>query len=532
MSHTENKNISPSPASKAAIDGLFLCAALILSYLETLIPLNVIIPVPGFKLGFANIAVMLLFVYIGISDALSVSFLRVLISSFLFGSVTSFWFSLLGAVFSFVSLLIMKQSEFVRGKISWMGVSVICASAHNIGQIAAAAIIFGSVSVLSYLPYLLIVSVVCGAITGSLMCVLTSNKAFSKYLGKYMILIVAVIIPISIMSGCSDNSEKYKSSQMFYMDTVVDTRFSKTENVTDERYSEIEKKCGEIIGDIEKRISRTLDGSYVYKINTSGSDTEISTESMVNELIRTAFSISEVTDGAYDPTLGYITDLWNIGGGEKKIPDDSAISEALSHTGKENFEILSDSIYKRDFQAKIDLGGIGKGYAADEVVRYLNSTELDYGLISMGGNVGVFGEKPDGEAFKIGIRDPDDLFGVVGYLYIKSGFVSVSGDYERYIEVEGKRYHHIFDPKTGYPAESGLRSVAVWCKNGTYADALSTALFVMGCEKGLDFYNSGIIETEFEAVFITSSNEVIVTEGLKYLSLFEISNPKYTWTDR
>lgn len=176
MSHTENK--SKIISSRIALNGVFLCVALILSYIESLIPLNFIVPLPGFKLGFANISIMFVFVYLGVFDAAEISFLRVLIISILFGSVTSFAFSLSGAVLSFVSLLILRKLRFKN--ISWIGVSVICAVSHNIGQIIAASVVFASITVISYLPWLLIMGTVCGIITGVIMHLVSSNKNLKK----------------------------------------------------------------------------------------------------------------------------------------------------------------------------------------------------------------------------------------------------------------------------------------------------------------------------------------------------------------
>ena len=142
----------------------------------------------------------------------------------------------------------------------------------------------------------------------------------------------------------------------------------------------------------------------------------------------------------------------------------------------------------------------------------------------MGGNIGVFGTKPNSEKFKIGICDPDDASGVVGYLSISSGFISVSGDYERYFEENGERYHHIIDPATGYPAKSDVRSVAVYANNGAAADALSTALFVMGEEKALEFYGENKIA--FEAIIINKNHEIILTDGVSPDD-FELAGENY-----
>ena len=136
------------------------------------------------------------------------------------------------------------------------------------------------------------------------------------------------------------------------------------------------------------------------------------------------------------------------------------------------------------------------------------------GLVSFGSNVAVFGKKPDGSDFRIGLRDPHDRTDYAGALTLKTGeILSVSGDYERYYTVNGEQYHHILDPKTGYPADTGLSTVAVVCSDGALADALSTALFVMGEEEAIALYNAQIYR--FEAIFIRSDGSIRVTSGLQ-----------------
>ena len=233
---------------------------------------------------------------------------------------------------------------------------------------------------------------------------------------------------------------------------------------------------------------------------------------MTSRVIR----LSSLTGGAFDYTLGNLTELWNITGGgprgDSTPPAQHEIDAALSHCGRDKIKITGDRISKLDVNVKIDFGGIGKGMAAQQLLEYLSTTDVEYGLVSIGGNIGVFGEKPEYGNYKIGIRDPIDTSGVIGYCYIGSGFVSVSGDYERYFESDGVRYHHILDPKTGYPAESGVHSVAVIASNGAAADALSTALFVMGVDKSLEFYSEGSLS--FEAIFVTDSGEIVTTPGI------------------
>lgn len=162
----------------------------------------------------------------------------------------------------------------------------------------------------------------------------------------------------------------------------------------------------------------------------------------------------------------------------------------------------------------MDLGGIGKGAAISKLIEYLKTTDIPGGVVSFGSNVAVFGEKRDGSDYRIALRDPFKEGEYAGVLTLSADDVlSVSGDYERYYTINGEKYHHILDPKTGYPAQSGLSSVAVVCSDGALADALSTALFVMGEDAAQELYSAKVFD--FEAIFIATDGTLTQTDGMK-----------------
>lgn len=308
-----------------------------------------------------------------------------------------------------------------------------------------------------------------------------------------------------LLSGCTARTEDHV---FFAMDTLITLRLSGADE-EDFRLAE------ELAAEIESSLSRTRAESGTSRINNSengipDADRHLQT---VTEL---SLRIARETDGAFSPAMGALTDLWNVNGGGP-VPAQEAIAEAKSHADYRTFTAAESSVAKTDPAAKLDFGAVGKGYAAQQMVLMLRQS-CDWGLISLGGNVGVFGEKPDGTPFKIGITNPKDTSAPIGYLLIDEGFVSVSGDYERFFEEDGVRYHHILDPETGYPADSGLSSAAVWSRDGARADALSTALFVMGAQKAMEYYNGH--PGEFEAVLITNENEMILTPGLTWGETF------------
>lgn len=320
-----------------------------------------------------------------------------------------------------------------------------------------------------------------------------------------------VLSLVLLLSGCVREPEEYRDTVFFAMDTYITVRLART-GVTEEQLDEAAAECERIVTELESVLSAHDPASELYALNHSDTEfTEIS--DVLEAVLVTAYDISEMTDGAFDFTAGGLAELWNVTGGGP-VPAQSDIDAILAHVGYENITLddRRNTVMRPDTAVQIDLGGIGKGAAADELIRYLKTTDIPYGLVSVGGTIGVFGDKPDGTPYKIGIREPDDPNGVLGYLHIDDGFVAVSGDYERYFEENGVRYHHIFDPSTGYPADSGLRETAVYCMSGAAADALSTALFVMGTDAAMELYETA---GGFEAVLVASDGGITATDGAR-----------------
>ncbi|MBQ4353541.1 MAG: FAD:protein FMN transferase [Clostridia bacterium] len=344
--------------------------------------------------------------------------------------------------------------------------------------------------------------------------------------------LLSLLFVLTLLSGCAAKEDaEYRDFNYFSMDTYITLRLACTDKngarLDDSVLASAADECASILADLDGTISAHDPSSAVYALNAD-INKMLSADATLLSLLATADKVHSLTGGAFDYTLGALTELWNVKGGGP-VPSADDIKEALSHTGTGKFIVSGSLIEKRDPAAKLDFGGIGKGIAAQRLLEYLSTTEISHGLVSLGGNIGVFGEKPGYGDYKIGVRDPDDAGAVIGYLYLASGFVSVSGDYERYFEENGVRYHHILDPRTGYPADSGLRSVAVHTANGASADALSTALFILGAEKSMALYEEGTLD--FEAVFVTDAGEILVTPGLTGDGLtgrFEKTNENYT----
>ena len=310
---------------------------------------------------------------------------------------------------------------------------------------------------------------------------------------------------------CGCGKAPSTSSTFYLMDTVITVTLY-TEN--DDLASAVFAECRAMLSELEALWARQTEGSEIVRFNQA-TDSLSGLDARTVSLLQTALEASEATDGAFDITVAPLVDLWARCGEENRLPTEAELQAVI---GYQHLTLNGDTLAKSDPAIEIDLGGIGKGAAISHLIAYLESTEVCGGLVTFGSNVAVFGEKPDGKAFRVAIRNPKDANGTVGTLTLRGGeILSVSGDYERYVTVDGQQYHHILDPATGYPADTGLSSVAVIARDGALADALSTALFVMGLEDAMAFYRSGVYG--FEAVFVGSDGTVTLTDGAA--ALFE-----------
>jgi thiamine biosynthesis lipoprotein len=239
------------------------------------------------------------------------------------------------------------------------------------------------------------------------------------------------------------------------------------------------------------------------------------TDAEVVELMGTALRVSADSGGAFDVTVFPLVELWGFHGGSPRVPDPAEISQRLLQVGWRKLEISDNTLVKRSRSAAVDLGGIAKGYVVGAAAKLLQNAGVTAGLIDAGGDIFVLG-RPTDRSWRVGIRHPRGG-GVLGVARVANLAVFTSGDYERVFEQEGIRYHHVLDPRTGYPAR-GLASVTVVCPDPVLADALATAVLVMGGKEGLELIER---TPDAEALVVETSGALSFSRRFRELTSFE-----------
>ena len=314
--------------------------------------------------------------------------------------------------------------------------------------------------------------------------------------------ILALLLATMLMlSSCG---EKSASRTVYAMDTVMNlTLYGADEKLLDE--------CETLLRDMEESLSRRMENSPVAILNR---EREV-TDGSVAALLVDALTIAAATGDAFYPALAQVIDLWGFGTDAQRVPGEEELAEAMKAVNESTFSIEGDTV-KLTGEADIDLGGIAKGAAGEILYSFLSASGVESAVLDLGGDVALLGSKSDGSAWRIAVKDPANGAEHIGILSLSDAFIATSGVYERFFEENGTRYHHILDPETGMSAESGLVSVTVVCESGIWADALSTACFVMGVEDSLALRDAYIERgaTLFEMIFVTEDGRVLYTEGL------------------
>ena len=275
--------------------------------------------------------------------------------------------------------------------------------------------------------------------------------------------------------------------------------------------------------EIENLMSTTLENSDIYRINkNTGQEVKVHPDTL--EVIKRSITFARDTDGKLDPGIGPLVELWGFRSDNPGVPDKNKIQNTKKLVDYKEIEIdQTNNTVKIKPGMSLDLGATAKGYAAEEVKKIITEHGIESAFIDLGGHIQAIGKKIDGQLWNVGIQDPRIGYNTpIGSLKINDRNVVTSGEYERYFKENNSYYHHIIDPSTGKPADKGLKSVTIITDDSFKADALSTGLFVMKLEKGLDFIEN-IDNTE--AIFITDERKVYLSSGIK--NDFIIRGPDY-----
>ena len=301
----------------------------------------------------------------------------------------------------------------------------------------------------------------------------------------------------------SDSATTMQKRSIFVFDTEVSLSAACSEEVMDQAV----QRCYYF----ENILSRTVEGSDVWRINQAqGAPVQVAAETAA--CIQASLGYSRSTQGLFDITIGAVSSLWDFHNNVK--PDDSAIQEALSHVGYENVQVQDNTVTLADPQAKIDLGGIAKGFIADDLHDFFVEAGCKSGIINLGGNIMLIGTKEDGSPWHVGVQDPNDARNVcIASADCADESVVTSGLYERYFEQDGVMYYHILDPRTGYPAQTDLLASSICSKKSIDGDALATALFIMGKDRALEF----IEQSEgLEALVVDGDDQISLSAGARF----------------
>lgn len=327
---------------------------------------------------------------------------------------------------------------------------------------------------------------------------------------------VAAFLLILSCSGCALRPESSYDKSGMAMDTTISLRAtgSNAREAVEESFSRI--------AELDALASSQNPNSDVSRINTAAGKEFVQVDPAVYEMISYAKEYSAKSNGEWDITVGAITRMWNIGNADQHIPPQEEIQSALGLVNYQDILLRPEdhSVMLAKTGMAIDLGGIAKGYAVDEIRKIYDKHQIKQGLINMGASsMYAVGTNQKGTAWNIGIKHPrsEEKDTYLGIVSIQDQFLSTSGDYERFFIQDGRRYHHIFDPRTGYPADSGVMSDTVIINadvahGGMLSDMLTTIIFVMGPQQGVDLIrNMDGVECEITA----TDGTIYMTPGFK-----------------
>lgn len=345
---------------------------------------------------------------------------------------------------------------------------------------------------------------------------------FKKLLSTFL-----CCLTLSLLVGCtSEENTTPPASNTPLKRTEVLMGTTVTVSLFDHQDESILDEAFELVKRLEDELSLNKASTLLTDLNASAGTSGHPVNEVLFDIVQKGRYYSELTSGSFDLSVGPLVKLWSIGLPEARVPSQAEIEATLPLVNYNNIVLDKEdqTIYLTTTGMQLDLGGIAKGYTADAIAHLLTEKGVEHALIDLGGNIYALGSKVDGSLWKVGIQDPfESRNNTVGYIPIANQSVVTSGIYERYLEADGKKYHHILNPATGYPFDNDIAGVTIISDTSIDGDALSTAVFSKGLEEGLAFVKS---LPNIDAIFITKDSKVYLTDGIK--DLFVLTNGAFT----
>lgn len=344
---------------------------------------------------------------------------------------------------------------------------------------------------------------------------------------KTCVVIIAFILLFSTScSRINKNMDTAVEREGFHMGTVISVK------IYGEKAKEAADEVFKRIAEIESIMTINEQCSEIGRLNEQSGKNSVKLSSESIYVLEKAKAFSKLSEGAFDVTIGPLVKAWGVFTDNPRIPPRDEIKNYLKLVNYNDLHVDSRNLtaYLAKENQVVDLGGIAKGYAGDEAVKILKKYNIKSAFVNLGGNVVVHGKKPDGSPWVIGVQNPRAVNGkIIGTVRVSDKAVVSSGDYERFFEKDGIRYHHILDPRTGYPSRSGLIGTTVISDLSIDADALSTSIFVLGLDKGMKLIENikGV-----EAIFVTSDKKVYTTSGLKDIFIFKDESKEFAYVEK
>lgn len=345
---------------------------------------------------------------------------------------------------------------------------------------------------------------------------------YMKYHKRPPQLLLISFILILSLSSCAKSTVEPQAQSFLMLGTVC--KITIYDKPSEEAFSAAFARLREI----EQKMTLHSETSEIAHINHKSGIEPVAVSSDTFAVIKKAVEIAQASGGAFDPTIGPLVQAWDIGGDNPRRPTEEEIQSLLPLVDYRQV-VLDDqqqSVFLKQQGMVLDLGGIAKGYAADQAAEVLRSHGVQQAIVNLGGNVLVLGRKPDGSLWRIGVQDPEQDRGAYAIIVqLEDTSLVTSGPYERFLIVEGETYHHILDTTTGYPVDSDFTSASIITHSSLLADALSTSVYALGYEKGMALINSF---EDVEAIFFTADHQILQSEGVKRGDLnFTITNQQY-----